>query len=763
MTSARLAAVALACALLGAAGGARPLQGQEAHPPHGVTPQAPPGTFADATARGLYEAAVANRERVHDSVVRYRALVRVRMGAQLRMPLKDRTLYRAEAADRVWWERDKPSVVQVLAFREQTPMGLNVEANPLGLVDVDDLFDPSNDRLLFGFVETDDDMGAHSANDFWFEHPLVPENRDGYRFSIGDTITLSLPDGSAIRAVELQVVPRVADVHRMTGSLWIQPGTGALVRAVYRLSDTFDALRDLGDLRREDERGNFKYVPPMFKPWRFDLKMIAVDYGLWDETVWLPRRMRAEGVATAGILKAPGSMDMSYQIESVVTNSDLTGNTAAVDEAETAQQALRRIEAESDSGAEPYYVHAGWTRRGHGARQQTVRYLIPEDSATLLTSPLLPPPIWKDAPGFATEGELRTLFQGLASLPEPPHEGTPKTFRWGLQRTDLVRYNRVEGLSVGARGQIRPSALATSFVGPLSLTGTVRLGTADLEPNARLDITRERLRSRITLSAFHELAAVDGQARHLELGNSILAALVGRDDGDYYLRSGAWLEWTPPSAARQTVQVRAYGEYHQPVGADTHFSLLHAGSSSWAFRPNLQAEEGWEVGGLVRLEPWWGTDPRAPQGGLSVLMQGAGGDFEYARASLVGRLALPLPRDFRVGLEAGGGTSWGDPPAQRHWLVGGPATLRGYDPRSMEGTSYMRGRAELARLFAFGALSVFSDVAWAGDQAQARLDRALVSAGVGASLVDGLIRMDAGWGLRAPRGFRFDVYLDGIL
>jgi hypothetical protein len=31
------------------------------------------------------------------------------------------------------------------------------------------------------------------------------------------------------------------------------------------------------------------------------------------------------------------------------------------------------------------------------------------------------------------------------------------------------------------------------------------------------------------------------------------------------------------------------------------------------------------------------------------------------------------------------------------------------------------------------------------------------------SILDGLIRLDAAWGLRAPRDFRLDLYLDQLL
>jgi hypothetical protein len=62
-----------------------------------------------------------------------------------------------------------------------------------------------------------------------------------------------------------------------------------------------------------------------------------------------------------------------------------------------------------------------------------------------------------------------------------------------------------------------------------------------------------------------------------------------------------------------------------------------------------------------------------------------------------------------------------------------------------------------------GAVSLFSDWAWAGDRDAIRLDDALGSVGAGISILDGLIRFDGSWGIRDPKGFRVDLYLDAIL
>ena len=93
------------------------------------------------------------------------------------------------------------------------------------------------------------------------------------------------------------------------------------------------------------------------------------------------------------------------------------------------------------------------------------------------------------------------------------------------------------------------------------------------------------------LSLFHELAAIDERARHLGVGNSLLAALAGRDDGDYYRRSGVSLEWSPPELERQNVQIRGFVEHHRTAVAKTDFAVFKLGSDGFRFRGNLIADE----------------------------------------------------------------------------------------------------------------------------------------------------------------------------
>ncbi len=720
--------------------------------------------FEDARAQALWEAAVDHRMVLDEELLEYRALVRQRFGAGLRMPLKDRTLYRAEGATRVLWTRGGTTVVQVLAGREQTPVGEGYGVAHLGLFDMS--FDPLNDRLFLGLVESDGEVDAE-RDDFWFEHPLEPIWRDGYSYATGDSLALTLPSGERVRVVELEVVPVVADVHRMVGSLWIEPESGALVRAVYRLSETFDPLRDVRDL--EEEEG-VDQIPGILQPMTFDLSMVAVEYSWWEGDVWLPRVLRAEGTARAGILRAPATLEVSYRVEDVRTRADAEAEAASGATADSLHFATRSEAMEwiagrlqEEAGLEvPYGLSPSVRSSGsdEDGDARTTLYLVPDDTTWLAESPHLPPPVWEADAAFADADELREWEDLLGELPAPPVQGLPRTFRWGLQRSDLVRYNRIEALSVGARGQIRPQ----TPLGPLSVTATGRLGVGDLQPNARLDIVRESLARRLTLSGFHELTAVDERARHLGPGNSLTALLFGRDDGDYFRRSGVAFTWAPPEAERPTFELRASAEYHRPVAVETDFALWNLTSDGRSFRPNLQAREGWEYGGRLILSPWWGSDPRLAQGGMRLQLRGGEGDWRYAQASLENRLVLPLPSGLRLGLEAGGGTSWGDPPPQRAFLLGGAHTLRGYGPRAVEAHTYLRARTEVGRHLSFGTVSVFGDAAWgAPERTSVDADDILWALGGGISILDGLIRLDGAWALQDPRGFRLELYLDGIL
>src|SRR3989442_10785331 len=151
-------------------------------------------------------------------------------------------------------------------------------------------------------------------------------------------------------------------------------------------------------------------------------------------------------------------------------------------------------------------------RRG---RCQAFTVVIPPDSGALIASADLPPRlILGETDSLVTEGELRELGQRLGALP-----ATPWGFRVPRPRWGLARYNRVEGLSLGAR--------VTAELGRLTVDATGRLGLANLEPDADLALRHLYGPAEGGLDGYYRLAAADPGTRPLGVGNSLASLLLG--------------------------------------------------------------------------------------------------------------------------------------------------------------------------------------------------------------------------------------------
>lgn len=712
----------------------------------------PDDAYLDAGARVLVERARASRESSRSTLLSYTAIVRQRMSAALRTPLRDRTVFRAEAAARVRWDRDNPIIAQVLAERLQHPAGVEVDEDVSGLA-VDELFDPESDRLMFGLVSQDDE-------DMWIRHPLADDAERDYQFRSGDTLTLTLPDGRRLRTVELEVIPRRASPDLLRGTLWIEPETGILARAAFKLAKKMDIVKEGylidSDLSEEEFNEDFDEIPAgmrgmikgLILPLEFNVELAVVEYSLWEFRHWLPSVLRLEGNVRAGIFNAPGVMEVSYEILDVEDEETLAADSA---------------NASGGVGSDP--ITEEWLEAGEGyhvvQRRQNGRamlVLVPNRTESLAESRFLPPPVWEDAPEFISMDELRELQDLVADVPQAHAMPVQWDVRVGTQEWGLVRYNRVEALSLGARVWAEHAPLRASLTG--------RFGVADLVPNADLELEYAGNRRALGLELYHHLATVDGAERALGPGNSTSALFFGRDDGEYYRATGARLRLTPPPGRRDDAELALWVERHRPVTRNTNISLPAAWNEGWAFPPNIAADPADQLGATLRLRHWWGDGLGGPQLGADLDLNAATGDFRYARGSLTLRTGLPITPKYRLGLETAGGTSAGDVPVQRLWYLGGVQTLRGYGAGAMAGPAFLRGRLELVRSFAGSAAggALFGDIGWAGQPdgftLQDAVDNALYSAGVGITVLDGLIRMDLAYALVAPRGLRFDTYLD---
>ena len=133
--------------------------------------------------------------------------------------------------------------------------------------------------------------------------------------------------------------------------------------------------------------------------------------------------------------------------------------------------------------------------------------VLPPDTTALLTSPALPPSIYEPGEQYMSQTELRDLGEQLKLLPQTPWRAHAPSLKFGLGGAGLIRYNRVEALSLGARtdfdfGRLRADALA-------------RIGPGDWWLNLEAGLTRETPDVHYRLAAYRKLAAANPDTRPL--------------------------------------------------------------------------------------------------------------------------------------------------------------------------------------------------------------------------------------------------------
>jgi hypothetical protein len=707
--------------------------------PPQLAPQDTSGAYLDASARELVQRAREHRGAMDAAIRSYSTLVKERVSVGLKALRRDRLMVAQDEVARISWHRDGATRVDVLGARQSAPMFMHGFSIPDDVRRPGDVvFEPTDDRLRLGFIDTS-----------FVRHPLAPGSEAWYRFASGDTTVIRLPDGRSLRLLEVRVIPRQEDVHLLRGSIWIDAASAGLVRGLFRLAADFDLERDADP----EDRNDVKDVPGVLKPIKASLRFLTIEYGLVGFRWWMPRLVAVEGTASVGSL---ASFPVRY--ERIYSEYEVEGDTVA-----------SRLAAVPDPRhIRPAVCHD--TPKGprcdcHESDCRVFDVRLPADTLALLTSPALPPAPVSAYDELVTEAQIEDLANRLGLLPSQPWKLDPPSLHWGLGRSGLARFNRVEGLSLGARADLD--------FGPLSADLTGRLGVAPapagearavrLTPDVVAGATRATLRSSYRLAAYRRLEVMDPAGRALGFGNSFNALFFGRDDGDYFRALGLDLTRHAAAGTDEHVVWRLFAERQRAVPVNTEWNLRRLFGAGPTFRPNLQAQPADEAGAEISLRWSRGVDAGAPSYGLLLSADGAAGTFDYARPGATVQLGFPLPFGLITSTEAAAGTSFGTVPLQRSWFLGGPATLRGYPGDALAGAAYWRSRAELATSLPAARLALFGDAGWAGPRTGFRTGRPLFSAGVGASFLDGYIRLDLARALRPPTGWRLDLYLDALL
>ena len=672
---------------------------------------------------------------------------------------------RYESIARLGWDHALGAWGEIIGARSVSPIEGQVDPRPdHGVVPLILPFYPGRDRL-WPTTEVENDLPNFRD---WIEHPLAAGADSVYRFSLGDSLNIRLPDDRVIRLREIRVQARRPSSRLIVGSLWVDIATGNLVRAAYRPSVPIDLWPFM---EREIHHSKDADVVKRFGPFTGTIREIIVDHGLYEGKFWLPKARIATGEGTATGARLSLSIEQTFEYKSVTSMPD---GQARID----APPPPPEIDPRTGRARRPV-----WWSSPRGSREcrppgdssekfspdslarddklavrvaegVRLRVLLPCTDDQLLAA--LPSSIYSAGeelfPNTDFEALRRDAESALAIDKQAAWSPQRPKFHYGID-AGMLRYNRIEGMSPGI-GVDRE--LGQGY----NAGGLARIGFSDHQPLAEAYLERSNVATSIRGTAYRRLDAANDWGNPMSLGASIGAAVFGRDDGIYFRTLGAELTGTHRSPQdRFTVSWRWFGERQTTAAVSTQRSLANV-SNGAPFNANIVADEGWVAGAAGNLAYAWGLDPRGFVVSGNTRLETARWRDNYARAMTELNVAHGFGGNGQVTLSGGAGYSLGDLPVQRFWYLGGPYTVHAYRIGSSAGDAFWLGRAQVATGHPVFRPVLFGDLGWAGPRDQFATARPISSGGIGASMLDGFVRLDVARAISPGRQMRVDFYFE---
>ncbi len=442
-------------------------------------------------------------------------------------------------------------------------------------------------------------------------HPLSPDGPSLYDFALTDSLGIQLPD-RLVRVYQVLVRPREFAAPRIAGSLYLDVEQAQPVRF------------------------QFSFTPAAYLDRTVEDITVELDNGLWFGRYWLPRRQEIEIRRRTSWLDLParGIIRGRWEIGAYEFNPVLPPNLFPPGAPEIVSL--------------PPTVRD--TFRWSAPLDAEIRRVIgPVEAADLVT--------------VRAEIERAVEHRAMAGLaPSAPSFGS---------LSDVVRVNRVQGLTPGFGWRVRPGR------GAVTLGAWSAFGTADHRLVARLSVSRLVGAWMVTARAAREIRDVGDVPVISGAANSIRAQERGDDHGDYLLMHAA------------TVRVvRALGvgtELEVEGGAERSFGVgVAARPAAGQYRPNPAL--GGPARGVMRLS----VRHRAPSFRARAFRgrvdgeAGVGGGERYVRVALNGTGSASVGRHaVRLDAQAGWGSS--ALPRDRSFVLGGLGTLPGEPFRAWGG------------------------------------------------------------------------------
>lgn len=713
-------------------------------------------TYAnEATARLV--ASARERHAYQDRLVRdYRAVVRTRIDAALSRSrfARLRPLVAHETAARLTWAQPNDLKIDVTGRRGRSIFA-NAEVNasferpwfiPRSLGD--------SIRLV------DDELPETAAL-----HPLAPGSESFYRYAIVDSVTLRIP-GRTVNAVAVRVEPKLMGASLVAGDLWLDGGTAEVVRLTFvflgdYLWETPDGVtaEDSAATRRGNVRVN-----------RVVKLEADLEYALYDARYWMPYRQLLQLT-----VELPWFSNLAIPVRFLTTFDEYEVNTGAAPRFDARPYGV----GDEDEGSRPDTMVSGDGRRRRFertrcpgevedcVRSETGYYRVGVAAEGGRWEVHYPPDdtlashVWSDELALALNPEderrVREAIAGLGALQEGlPGQWVGRVpFGFAVESfTDIYRFNRVQGSSLGAGVQFRPGPDFTT----VHVIG--RIGLGDRRPTGSVTWRREAPGGRLDLVAYRDVREAEPWTAGLGFGNSVNALVTAHDDADYHLGLGGGARFrSHHGGVLQDATLGVFFERQESMAAFAQ-SDLAAVFAAGTFEPNPAISQGDFIRGDVSRRSFIGD---------AELRHGVEGVLRVDDGRAAGRMwaALRVPFSFlartgAVGVRAG--YVAGEAFPQSLFRAGGPQTVRGFPYGfrrgrglwSMQLDYAVSGREAWAPVLFADVGDVFA-VPTAAFPTGAGDGRPLVGVGLGFSALRGVLRLDLSAGLRPDQQVRFDL------
>jgi hypothetical protein len=327
-----------------------------------------------------------------------------------------------------------------------------------------------------------------------------------------------------------------------------------------------------------------------------------------------------------------------------------------------------------------------------------------------------------------------------------------------------VRYNRVEGLTIGVqRAPLRWSSSeryrAYGQVGYATALQRLRYSAGlELRADPRQDA---RYGLKVGARYQHNTATPDAWKTSW-LENSLGAGFFQSDAFNYYDAQG----WTLYASHRLT----PYAQLTTGFRTERHRSLAQA--TSWSlfggngFAPNPAIDSGHYKAVVVAFEgghvAHFDGTPRGAAFRLDAEFgQGFDNPIGYNRYQADGRAYVPVTPFSTLALRLRGGYATAGAPVQKQFTIGGRGSVRGLTQNGFAGTRTLIGNAEYIidnvalsdHIFTDLSVIGFVDAGWVGAPGtRFAMHDVLPAAGVGIGFDDRTMRIDVSWPLRRIDG-----------